>query len=230
MKIQFSDKGALSSFEIVPTPDRSILDQFRDHETGYLVVREIRTDDPKDQNVYYTLIDPATGEVVSPERRKRESADWERTSTDPGSGLRLHATRSIDPGTGQETLDETVSDETGHVVARRSGNPLSDEPRETLLASHLRRRAETSREANVPQTPQSLEERGAIWLARILRQMHFQGEAGFDEYSFFTPEAYQEWRALDPDIDRILDWVIAHFPDDSETVRAEIDRRLGRTR
>jgi hypothetical protein len=66
-------------------------------------------------------------------------------------------------------------------------------------------------------------------LQHILLQMRFQGEAGFDEYALFTPDSYAEWRAREPDIDSIYEFIIDHLPGESESIRAEIYRRLGNT-
>ena len=75
----------------------------------------------------------------------------------------------------------------------------------------------------------SLQEKQAYWLHNIMLQMRFQGEAGLDEYAFFTPENYAEWQEKEPDFDQILDFVIENIPDDTESVRAKINKRLGRS-
>jgi len=59
--------------------------------------------------------------------------------------------------------------------------------------------------------------------------MRVQGEAGLDEYALFTPAAYASWRAQEPDIARILDFVSDHLANDGDA-RAEIDLRIGRPR
>lgn len=222
-----------STFEIIATSNRKIIKQFIDCETGYLVVMEVRTDDPTDTNVYYTLIDPNTGLIISPQARLASIEGWERTIVDEEHGLRLTSRRTVDLPTGQETLHETLIEiATGKVRSTSKSIPFNPEPSPNLLDTYLEQQVEKQRNSNwweEEYAQMSLEEKQGFWLHNTMMQMRFQGESGYDEYAFFTPENYADWLAKEPDIDQILDFVIENIPDDTETVRAEINQRLGRS-
>jgi hypothetical protein len=229
MQIRITGRG----FEIVPTPDRQLVRQFVDSETRYLVVCEMRTDDPADLDYYYTLIEPQTGAVISPAQRSAELEGWEKVVTDEAHGLRLRVTRTVNPSTGLEKLHQTLTDLSTHqVVATREAVAFDPAPRETLLDSYLEQRRQPGASAvflteAYLQAP--LAERSAFWFNNFLQAMRSQGAAGYDEYAYFTPENYAEWRTYEPEIDAVLEFFIDHFPDvNNEEVRAEIYRRLGK--
>ncbi|BAZ28648.1 hypothetical protein NIES4074_10820 [Cylindrospermum sp. NIES-4074] len=233
MEIQYRRSASESNFEIIPTPDRKIIKQFLDYETGYLVVMEISTDYPTDTNSYYTLIDPNTGLIISPQARLSSIEGWERTIVDEEHGLQLTSRRTVDLPTGQETLHETLIEiANGKVKSTGESTPFAPEPSPNLLDKYLERQAEKQRNSNwweEEYAQMSLEEKQGFWLHNTMLQMRFQGESGYDEYAFFTPENYDDWLAKEPEIDQILDFVIENIPDDTETVRAQINQRLGRS-
>ncbi|HLP87003.1 MAG TPA: hypothetical protein VK184_00125 [Nostocaceae cyanobacterium] len=215
----------------ISTPNKRIIKQFIDYETGYLVVLEIRTDETTDDNVYCTLIDANTGRVISPEERI-SSIQPERIIVDEQHGLKLTILHTVDMLTGQETLHETLQEiATGRVKATRQSDPFSLEPSQSLIDIVLARQSEAENSSSFWEgeySQMSLEEKKGYWLSNIMLQMRFQGESGLDEYSFFTPDNYAKWRAEEPDFDQILDFVIENIPDDTDEVRTEINRRLGR--
>lgn len=230
MRVRRTPEGTL---EIEPSPSRQVIGRFVDHVTGYLVVRELRTDDPTDRDVYYTLVEQQSGMVVTPALRATELPAGEQVTTDAIHGLQLAVRRTIDLRTGAETLHERVMETaSGRVLATRESAALSARSEPSLLETHLARVSDeiasevfwTGEYRRMP-----LAERQAWWLQRVLHQMRVQGEAGLDEYALFNPEAYAAWRAREPDIDRILDFVSEHLADDGD-VRAEIDLRIGRPR
>ncbi len=220
MEIKHGQSASESNFEIIATSNRKIIKQFIDYETGYLVVMEIITDIPTDTNVYFTLIDPNTGLIISPQVRLTSIEGWERTIVDEEHGLQLTSRRTVDLPTGQETLHETlVNIANSDVVATSKSSPFNPEPSRNLLDEYLERQAEKQRTSNWWQeeyTQMSLEEKQGFWLHNTMMQMRFQGESGYDEYAFFTPENYDDWLAKEPDIDQILDFVIENIPDDTE--------------
>jgi len=61
--------------------------------------------------------------------------------------------------------------------------------------------------------------------------MRMRGEPGFDEYSIFNKESYEEWKQREPQIDIMLDHVIRTFPFDrtADEVREIVDRAIGRS-
>lgn len=230
MRVRRTPEGMI---EIEPLPGRQVIGRFVDHATGYLVVRELRTDDPKDRDVYYTLVEQRAGVVVPPVLRAAELPAGEQVITDAIHGLQLAVRRTIDLRTGAETLHERLMEAAGgRVLATRESAALSARPDPSLLETHLARASdEIASEAfwTGEYRRMSLAARQAWWLQRVLHQMRVQGEAGFDEYALFNPAAYASWRAQEPDIDRILDFVSDHLANDGDA-RAEIDLRIGRPR
>ena len=61
--------------------------------------------------------------------------------------------------------------------------------------------------------------------------MRMPGESGFDEYSIFNKESYEEWKQREPQIDIMLDYVIRTLPFDrtADEVREIVDRAIGRS-
>ncbi|HLO89428.1 MAG TPA: hypothetical protein VK203_31075 [Nostocaceae cyanobacterium] len=232
MKIKYNDPSTTPRFDIIATDGRHIIKQFIDHKTGYIVVMEINTEQLSDTNVYYTLIEPSKGLIISPQERLA-SIETERIILNKEYGLRLTIIHTINMQTGQETLHETLVEIlTGKVKSTRQSSPFAPEPSPNLLDIYLERQAEkqvNSTQLYEKYAQMSLEEKKAYWLRNVMLQMRFQDESGLDEYAFFTPENYAEWLATEPDFDQILDFVIENIPDDTENVRAKINERLGRS-
>jgi hypothetical protein len=231
MKIKCNDPSTSSIFEIIPTDGRQIIKQFIDHKTGYIVVMEINTDQVSDTNVYYTLIEPNKGLIITPQERL-SSIEAERIIVNEEYGLKLTIMHTINVQTGQETLHETLVETlTGKVTSTRQSSPFSSEPEPNLLDIYLERQAEkqiSSKQFCEEYSQMSFAEKQAYWLHNIMLQMRIQGESGLDEYAFFTPENYAEWQNQEPNFEQILDFVIENLPDDTENVRAKINKRLGR--
>lgn len=232
MEIRHQNYESGSTFEIVPTPSRRIIKQFIDHDTGYLVVMEIKTDEPTDTKVYYTLLNPETGSIISPQQRLAVVGEWEKNVINEEQNLRLTSRRTIDVVTGKETLHETlVEASTGKVLSTRKSLPFCPVIEPNLLDNYLKIKLDKQQNRTMESNnyaQKSIEEKKGYWLHSVMLQMRFQGEWGLDEYSMFTPENYAEWLEIEPEIDQILDFVIEHIPDDTESVRAEINQRLQR--
>lgn len=198
---------------------------FVDAPTGRLVVEHVRDGDPR---THITVIDRPTGQVVSLEQRIAEIPGDELIRVDAARGLRLSARRTIDPDTGYEAHDEVLTDvRTGRVVSRRTSAGLDAAPRVDLLDAHLEYLEARAREEvfwRDEYARWSFERRAEHWYDLIRRAMRSQEEYGLDELSIFTPESHAAWRALEPEIDRVLDAVFARLGRSPDVIASRVGR------
>lgn len=177
-----------------------------------------------------TVIDPGTGEVVPIARRAAEIGHGQVVRVDEARGLRLSYRRTIDPVTGYEARDgEVLTDiRSGAVLARGSSCALA--PGVTspdLLDRHLAHLEILAQERAFwrDEYPRwSFERRAEHWYDRIRRHMRSHEELGLNELAGFTPESYETWRALDPDIDRILEVVATRLGRSLASLTAPLGR------
>jgi hypothetical protein len=211
MKISVDHHNNIS---VTPHDDRKIIRQFTDAETGLLVVFEVEKPPSKSPTIYYTLIDTTHGTIIEPSVRAQQIDTTEHTLLEPQLQLKITTQRTIDQATGLERILEQIIDlSTGQTLTSRRSVAFSPTKRETLLATYLKRLSEQPKEGSPMFDPHaSLSDRQGAWLAYLYRDMRMMGEIGQDEYSIFTKANYRDWKAREPEIDQILEYVYEHLP------------------
>ncbi|MCU0490693.1 MAG: hypothetical protein MUD01_03705 [Chloroflexaceae bacterium] len=199
-----------------PHEGRRIIGTYTDAETGLLVISEIAISDPEDRSVYFTLIDPQSGAVISPHTRVQQLGDAEQISVDHEHHLKLIARREVNERTGCEFLIETVIDmQTGQTVATGKSVAFGAQPRTNALERYLERQTEQQAMQRfwADDYPQlSFEAQCSYWMRNLSHAMRSMGEMGQPEYMIFTPANYQEWKTRDAQFDRILRYLVDELP------------------
>ncbi len=88
MKLVAQNEGQERNFVVTETNDRTIIDQFIDYETGYLIVRETSKDE-SDTLIYPTVIEPESGEIIKPQERMKQIPTEEKVTIDEENGLKI---------------------------------------------------------------------------------------------------------------------------------------------
>jgi hypothetical protein len=228
-----SNDDLYERFIITETEDRRIFRKFIDYETGYLIVLELNKLDKSDNRLYTNVINPQTGEIISPQERIKQINTTEQEIRDERLGLTLLSRRTVDEQTGSESLDERLLETaTQRQILSGKSAAFDPEPRKNLIERHLeylaeKRKSEEFWKNEYPQ--KTFEEKQAFWAQSIYRYMRWQGESGQDEFGVFTRENYLDWKAKEPQIDLILDFIIKRFPWEMTTQEARefINKALG---
>ncbi|GAB4194128.1 MAG: hypothetical protein OHK0022_09780 [Roseiflexaceae bacterium] len=226
---------ASKDLSFIPTEGRRIIDQFVDYETGYLVVVEISLNSRVDRSSYYTLVDRNTQSIVTPQMRLQQIDSSEKTTVDRQHHLKATTRRTVDTNTGQETLFESVVDlSTGQEVMSGKSIAFSKTKRKTALESYLSKvenHNAMQRFWSEEYPKKTLDERKSYWLQYIYHDMRVMGEVGQDEFGILSKESYRDWKAKDPEIDRILDYVAEQlprmWPGHDDTIRQKIRAMRG---
>ncbi len=233
MKLVYQNEGQERKFVVTETSDRKIIDQFIDYETGYLIVRET-SKDVLDKLIYTTVIEPESGEIIKPQERIKQIPQGEKITIDEENGLKIITLRTINEKTGSELIHEKLMEiSTQKQIRSSSAIAFSPKPRKTIIDSyHEDKRQEKKHQDfwNIEYPNKTFEEKQGFWVEYIYRMMRMRGESGYDEYTIFNKESYEEWKAQEPQIDIMLEHVIRTFPFDrtADEVREIVDRAIGR--
>ena len=233
MKIIFDDDQK-TGFVVIPTSDRKIISQFIDYETGYLIVNETNNLDSLDTGVYCTVIDSRTGEVKDVETRSQQIDATEKEIILGEDGLKIVMHRTIDQQTGQEIKHEKLIDiSTQKEISSRISLAFHPQLRETIVETYYKHKGQQKADEKfwTEEYPRmSLDEKKHYWWEYIYQYMRMRGELGYDMLGVFSRESYREWREHEPEIDTILDDIIAMLPmiEDEGEIRDKVNERLGR--
>jgi len=234
MKLVYQNEGQERKFVVTETSDRKITEQFIDYETGYLIVRETSKDE-SDTLIYTTVIRPESGEIIKPQERIKQISTEEKVTIDEENGLKITTLRTINEKTGSELIHEKLIEiSTQKQISSRSAIAFSPEPRETIIDRYHQSKEQQKKYQdfwNIEYPNKTFEEKQGFWVEYIYRMMRMQGESGYDEYTIFNKESYEEWKAQEPQIDIMLEHVIRTFPFDrtADEVREIVDRAIGRS-
>jgi hypothetical protein len=238
MRLVYKDEGQKGKFVVTETSDRQIIEQFIDYETGYFIVKEINKIDSSDTSIYHTVIEPERGEIIEPQERIRQIGREEKIRIDEENGLKILTLRTIDEKTGAESIHEKLIDiSTQKQISSRIVSAFSPNRRETIIESYKKRKkqqiAEEKKRHNFwseEYSNKTFEEKQQFWAEYIYRQLRIQGDSGYDEYTVFNKESYEEWKKKEPQIDIMLDFVIRKLPwdRDENEVRFIVNKALGR--
>jgi hypothetical protein len=234
MKLVYQNEGQERKFVVTETNDRTIIDQFIDYETGYLIVRETNKDE-SDNLIYTTAIEPKSGKIIKPQERMKQLPTEEQVTIDQEKGLKITTLRTINEKTGSELIHEKLIEiSTQKQISSSISSAFSSKPRETIMDSYHEDRRQQKKNQdfwNIEYPNKTFEEKQVFWVEYIYRSMRMRGEPGFDEYSIFNKESYEEWKQREPQIDIMLDHVIRTFPFDrtADEVREIVYRAIGRS-
>ena len=133
MKLVYQNEGQQRKFVVTETNDRTIIDQFIDYETGYLIVRETNKDE-SDNLIYTTAIEPKSGKIIKPQERMKQIPAEEQVTIDEENGLKITTLRTINEKTGLELIHEKLIEiSTQKQIRSRSASAFSPESRETII-------------------------------------------------------------------------------------------------
>ncbi len=234
MKLVYQNEGQERKFVVTETSDRKITEQFIDYETGYLIVRETSKDE-SDTLIYTTVIEPESGEIIKPQERMKQISTEEKVTIDEENGLKITTLRTINEKTGAESIHEKLIEISTQKQIRSSmSNAFSAKPRETIMDSYHKSKERQKKHQdfwNIEYPNKTFEEKQVFWVEYIYRSMRMKGELGLDEYTVFNKTSYEEWKAQEPQIDIMLDFVIRKLPFEhtADEVKEIVDRAIGRS-
>lgn len=236
MKLIYQNKqGKERKFVVTETSDREIISQFIDYETGYLIVREISRFDESDSSIYHTIIESSSGDIIRPQERMKQIPTEEQVTIYEEYGLKVITIRTINKKTGSELIHEKLIElSTQKQIRSSTKSAFSPNPRKTIIDSyHESKEIEKKHQDFWSQeySNKTFEEKQIFWLESIYRAMRMQGESGYDKYAIFNQASYEEWKAHEPQIDVMLDYVIRTLPFDltEDEVRSIINQRIDRS-
>ncbi|HBE21388.1 MAG TPA: hypothetical protein DEG17_21025 [Cyanobacteria bacterium UBA11149] len=235
MRLVYQNEGQSRKFVVTETSDREITDQFIDYETGYLIVEEIGKIDESARSYYYTLIEPKSGEIIVPQERMKQITKEENVTIDEENGWKIITIRTINKKTGSELIHEKLIElSTQKQIRSSTTSAFSPNPRKTIIDSYHESKKQEQKHQDFwsQEYPnKTFEEKQIFWVEYIYRTMRMQGESGYDEYGIFNQASYEEWKAHEPQIDLMLDYVIRTLPFDltEDEVRSIINQRIDRS-
>jgi hypothetical protein len=227
MKIVFKEGEQRTDFAVTETSDKEIIDKFIDYETGYLIVFESNAVDPSDTSIYCTVVDPNTGAIIEAETRKQQVDSRKQVTVNEARGLKATSQRVVDVSTGQEViLEELVDLSTEEVISTSKAIAFSPQKEESIIEAYSREQEEeqaVEKWWNDEYPKLTFEEKRAFWLQEIYHAIRMQGEMGYAPESIFDESTYREWRAIEPEMDAILDYVIPKLVlKDEKAVRKKV--------
>ncbi len=235
MKLVYQNEGQERKFVVTETSEREIIAQYIDYETGYVIVEELGKNDKSPRFIYYTVIEPKSGEIIKPQERMKQIPAEEQVTIDEENGFKIITLRKINEKTGAESIHaKLIEISTQKQIRSSMSNAFSDKPRKTIMDSYHEDRRQQKKHQdfwNIEYPNKTFEEKQVFWVEYIYRSMRMRGEPGFDEYSIFNKESYEEWKQREPQIDIMLDYVIRTLPFDrtADEVREIVDRAIGRS-
>jgi len=219
MVINKNEKGEFGHFRILESEGREITQKFIDFETKLVIVREKY----RDLNGYagysyeYTTINPKNGDIIEIDERKNFIDYNEQIGEDVKSKIKWK-TKRVHGTNGNERIEikifhpnevEPLKSSYHSAFSKESHKPIT-ELYKYLVKSREENRIQKEK-ALAEYLKKSYEDRVKYWSGNLHRQMRWNAESGFDEYTVFSKAWLDEVKKHEPLIERILDDVIKKY-------------------